>query len=150
MLPPKKPFVSSLRVARQRRTKRRHDNPGPVFHLRQGARCVRRRSLCSYFAFFLRGLFFFTTSSSFVRGGGDSRSNARSREREPQKLRCDVSIDRFAKLFVAFLRCAKKRPNRSSSSSFAHYTRRRGLVLPVAWSFLEWSDAISLSLSLLS
>ena len=33
---------------------------------------------------------------------------------------------------------AKKRPNRSI------------VVLPVAWSFLEWSDAISLSLSLSS
>ncbi len=38
----------------------------------------------------------------------------------------------------------KKRTNRSSS--FAK-SRRRGLVLPVARSFLWWSDAISLSLS---
>jgi len=42
-----------------------------------------------------RGVFFTTTSSSFVR------------EREPQKLRCDfVSIDRFAKkLFSSSLFC---------------------------------------------
>ena len=130
-----------------RRTKRRHDNPGPVFHLRQGARCVRRRSLCSYFAFFLRGLFFFTTSSSFVRGGGDSRSNARSREREPQKLRCDVSIDRFAKLFSSLF-CDDGKEEAESIDR----RRRSHTTLVVAVSSSPWrglfSSGLTRSLSL--
>ena len=70
----------------------------------------------------------------------------RSFERESRK-NCDVilyrSIDSrrnfFRRRFFATMMMAKKRPiNRSI------------VVLPVAWSFLEWSDAISLSLSLSS
>ena len=105
-----------------------------MFHLRQGSArcCVRPRTLslcCSYFAF-LRGLFFLLLRL------------LRSFERESRK-NCDVilyrSIDSrrnfFRRRFFATM-MAKKRPNRSI------------VVLPVAWSFLEWSDAISLSLSL--
>ena len=128
-------FIES-RTLSLRRTKRLcHDNPGPVFHLRQGSArcCVRPRTLslcCSYFAF-LRGVFFLLLRL------------LRSFERESRK-NCDVilyrSIDSrrnfFRRRFFATM-MAKKRPiNRSI------------VVLPVAWSFLEWSDAISLSLSL--
>ena len=117
-------------------------------------RVVAFDSLSVLFVFcILRGLFFFTASSSFVRSGegGDFRIERMSREREPQKLRCDVSIDRFAKLFSSLF-CddgKEERPNRSIDGRRSSRTRRRrGLVLPVAWSFLEWwSDAISFSLS---
>ena len=103
------------------------------------------------FAFFLRGLFFLTASSSFVRSGEGGDFRIEHESREPQKLRCDVSIDRFAKLFSSLF-CddgKEERPNRSIDGRRSSRTRRRrGLVLPVAWSFLEWwSDAISFSLS---
>ena len=70
-------------------------------------------------------------------------------EREPQKLRSrciDRSIRETFRRFFAM----RKEEAESIDRRRRSHTRRRGLILPVAWSFLEWSDAISLSLSLLS
>ena len=92
----------------------------------------------------------------FVRsfgGGGDFRiENAREVERESRK-NCDAmyrSIDsrNFFRRFFAMMAKKRGRIDRSiDRRRSSHTRRRRGLVLPVAWSFLEWSDAISFSLS---
>ena len=93
-----------------------------------------------------RGVFFTTTSSSFVR------------EREPQKLRCDfVSIDRFAKLFSSSLFCDDD-DGKEEAESIDRRRRRSHTTLVVAVSSSPWrglfssglTRSLSLSLSLSS
>ena len=104
-------------------------------------------STLSVFVFcILRGLFFFYVSSSFF-GGVGTLDRTHEVEREPQKLRSrciDRSIRETFRRFFAM----RKEEAESIDRRRRSHTRRRGLILPVAWSFLEWSDAISLSLSL--